>query len=87
MKPVVVAITVIIDSTVHGGLGRIGLNHVKNAGIAMQVRFAVNPPRYAKYVASRLMARVGVKVSMRKMDIARGVVRLAYLDMVVAISV
>lgn len=34
-KPIVVAITVVMDWVCFGGFGRIGLNHVNNAGIAM----------------------------------------------------
>lgn len=51
------------------------------------MRFAGNPPRKAKYVASRLTARVGMKVLMRNSDIASGVVRLVYFGMDTVMSV
>ena len=86
-KPTVVAITDAIDWTAHGGFGSMRLNHAKKAGIAMYVRLAVSPPRRARYVASRFMARVGMKVLMRNSDIARGVVRSKYRGMVVEIIV
>jgi len=86
-KPIVAAITVIMDWASHDGLGSIGLNHVKKAGIAMKVKLACKPPRNAKYEASRLMVRVGMKVFMRNSDIASGVVRLVYVGMDTVIAV
>lgn len=71
-KPTVAAVTVIMDWVAHGGLGRMGLNHVKKAGSNIYVRFAVNPPRKAKYVARRLMARVGMKDLIKNSVIDRG---------------
>ncbi len=66
------------DLTVQVRFGRIGQNHEKNVGIDMYVKQAGRDPRYARYVARRSIANMGIKNLIKNSEASTGEVRLWY---------